>query len=1395
MKKLFVLMGMTLGLTGPVAAQIDNTWPTPQPLADYMYRMNYSALTDFLDLGTPGLVDEDGIVTDNAQMKYGLMTLLPFGQDIATGTELNNLFFGFDEGEWKAVAKTDDATKATAYPLASLTQGESLTFMEKEVTGLLISALGGIYFTDETGDENGIVEMTLPAPDATLADMNVPYMARALVTGNDDAGLTLTAKKIADMPVGYIGVSKDFTTGLNFALVQFNLQINNDTLIYQIKFADDGRVEYRIGKQQISNGTSYRFGIDQKRDTETLAFGGPSAYSIYPSPTYTYWTCFSESNLNKSYISIWPRGGVINGTPNYTSITATMVLNDKSKSMFEGHATDIVVLLSEQQNPTPGFENQAYEVGDYVKNPQDFRSKGYRVVYHADKNVVNHSDVIPFNVTGLTPNKAYYLYAYVHTVDGSGSNTTHLYTTTPWVFSAKLKTSPMETPANVTTGEPEGNHIPLSFDATVFKTLVVKSAYALSNEPTGTLNVGSELTYGTVVAILDKNATSCNIEMTPGEMTYVQMYAIDDNAENPGYSDNFTLIPLYRQATALPLSYTFGDPDYIDDQPQNAMPILPPGISTSTTDLNLKDFAFYAYPPMFFGDRTVYLTSLFEKGMTSWPNVIMPAFSGAPKVQATFYVRFYQRGRLDFETADASGMTVRIEYSLNGGEWREAGLFSGDNFPENLAGVYPLSVSFDCAPTDTVRLRYSYTASNTIETAIETSIVSYEFVDASDCEMPTNLKVESEKTTDKSVVLTWKDNNTPAANQYLVSYQKYVAPVPDNEEDERLSLAETDGETDIWETLTVNTPRATLRHLEANTTYNIKVQAVCTSGTSLASPQVQASVPAGMPYIENMVFDDLDRATGTYAIKPTVTVYKGEPGIEWEEVDFMNMSIGEQPDSWNAMQCEAVNYGENPDGLAVSTAQEEAILATPTVFVHKYVTPLPKTLTFRVNTYATNEEGDLVNGVDLLDPNLRLYVLASINGTFSWDDTVASFDHNALKATAAAPADEDYAERGLDLSVNMDKFEGLVRIAFYFHNPNPFDYYAPENDDQTPMLLEILGISLNYDGEVPCFPVEALKASDIDETVATLTWEGEGEEYGITYYPAADKSKAKTIYQEATEADLQTIKLEGLTDCTEYIAEVISYCSKGDRENGSIPMSVEFETLRALFSVMVDITPKEAGTIHGAGSYFGGDIVTLTATANEGYKFVAWKDGETELSKETTYTFDMPGRNIAYTAMFTKSEMFSVTVNITPERAGTVKGAGDYFEGDDVTLTATANKGYKFIVWKDGETELSKDAAYTFVMPTGDVAYTAVFEEETGNEGMIRADFRVSTDNGRLIVRNLNGLTIKDIDIFGLNANRINRFAVNSREDLILPIDAERTLVLVRLNTEKGVAVYKVYVH
>ena len=124
------------------------------------------------------------------------------------------------------------------------------------------------------------------------------------------------------------------------------------------------------------------------------------------------------------------------------------------------------------------------------------------------------------------------------------------------------------------------------------------------------------------------------------------------------------------------------------------------------------------------------------------------------------------------------------------------------------------------------------------------------------------------------------------------------------------------------------------------------------------------------------------------------------------------------------------------------------------------------------------------------------------------------------------------------------------------------------------------------------------------------------------------------------------------------------------------------------------------------------------------------------ISDATALNITYGGNSSSYTPYFAISKVDesgrALDVIRTPTGAGTVTGVGNYAAGANVTLTATANRGYSFVKWTDAsDSELSTSSSYNFMMPDADVNYKAVFEaltpysisfsmgSETGVEGSL----------------------------------------------------------------------------
>jgi len=168
-------------------------------------------------------------------------------------------------------------------------------------------------------------------------------------------------------------------------------------------------------------------------------------------------------------------------------------------------------------------------------------------------------------------------------------------------------------------------------------------------------------------------------------------------------------------------------------------------------------------------------------------------------------------------------------------------------------------------------------------------------------------------------------------------------------------------------------------------------------------------------------------------------------------------------------------------------------------------------------------------------------------------------------------------------------------------------------------------------------------------------------------------------------------------------------------------------------------TNAHNGTITGGGTYDYGTTATLTATADEHYHFTQWSDGNTDNPRKITIEGDA-----TYTAEFA-IDQHTITATCDPQQ-GMITGAGTYDYGAQVTLTATANKGYEFAQWSNGVTDnpYLLTATEDLTLEAQFVPATAVENISTDGDTAVRKVFR---DGQVLILRNGNTYTTTGVEV------------------------------------------------
>ena len=104
------------------------------------------------------------------------------------------------------------------------------------------------------------------------------------------------------------------------------------------------------------------------------------------------------------------------------------------------------------------------------------------------------------------------------------------------------------------------------------------------------------------------------------------------------------------------------------------------------------------------------------------------------------------------------------------------------------------------------------------------------------------------------------------------------------------------------------------------------------------------------------------------------------------------------------------------------------------------------------------------------------------------------------------------------------------------------------------------------------------------------------------------------------------------------------------------------------------------GSVVGGGSYNYFSEQTVSATANYGYHFTAWNDGDTNNPRNITLTQDT-----VLMALFAKNQ-YTLTLHSNDASQGSVVGDGVFSYLDTVDIEATAVDHYHFLQWSDGNT-------------------------------------------------------------------------------------------------------------
>lgn len=135
---------------------------------------------------------------------------------------------------------------------------------------------------------------------------------------------------------------------------------------------------------------------------------------------------------------------------------------------------------------------------------------------------------------------------------------------------------------------------------------------------------------------------------------------------------------------------------------------------------------------------------------------------------------------------------------------------------------------------------------------------------------------------------------------------------------------------------------------------------------------------------------------------------------------------------------------------------------------------------------------------------------------------------------------------------------------------------------------------------------------------------------------------------------------------------------------------------KKIFTITTSSKPVIGGTIDGGGVHYFKDSITVTAKKATGYDFVNWTQGAVVVSASPKYGFAVTA-NRTLVANF-KPIPYKISAQAIPLENGVVADTGTFNFGQTITIKAIPNTGIDFFGWIEGDSIISKNTNYQFVV-------------------------------------------------------------------------------------------------
>ena len=212
----------------------------------------------------------------------------------------------------------------------------------------------------------------------------------------------------------------------------------------------------------------------------------------------------------------------------------------------------------------------------------------------------------------------------------------------------------------------------------------------------------------------------------------------------------------------------------------------------------------------------------------------------------------------------------------------------------------------------------------------------------------------------------------------------------------------------------------------------------------------------------------------------------------------------------------------------------------------------------------------------------------------------------------------------------------------------------------------------------------------------------------------------------------------------------------------------------------ITVTTENGTATASAETAVAGTEITLTAEANEGFRFLKWEvvEGQIEIADDK---FVMPDTDVVINAVFEKIPV-EHKITVKPSKMGKAySNPKTAIAGTEIVLTAEPDSGYFFAGWKvvEGDITIASDK---FIMPDEDVVIEVIFSKEsaikvtTDGNGEASADkaTAVNGDEITLTAKGNDGYYFKEWQVIRGNVEiKDNKFVMPDEDVTVKAIFAE----------------------